>query len=69
MITYQPESLGVWDRVFNRHKKIPVETGNENWNQTHRVINTNSVFNRDFVVYHIVDRLTGAYTISKEYLN
>lgn len=69
---YQPEKLSRWDRWFNRYKKIPVKQGRETWTEqmTHNGVRYGPVheFNRNYVEYHVVDRLTGGYTIKKEYI-
>lgn len=65
---YQPEQLSLWDRWFNRYKKVPIERGNESWSHYNYGYYIFS-YNRDFVVYDVVDRLTGSFTIKKEYLN
>lgn len=68
---YQPEKLGLYDRFFNRYRRIPIQDGSETW--TKRYCNYWSEwfvpYNRDFIVYEIVDRLTGSVKIEKEYLN
>ena len=71
MKTYKPEKLTTWDRLFNRYKTIPVEEGEETWAKVYSCLGTkipDSEFKRDYVIYHVIDRLTGAYTIKKEYL-
>ncbi len=71
LIKYQPEKLSLWDRWFNRHKKIPIEIGDEIWcKHPHEYVRSlDYKYSRDYVIYHIVDRLTGSYRIQKEYLN
>ncbi len=69
MKTYQPEKLSMWDRFFNRTKKIAVEQGTENWSQASPYFqNYKREYSRNYVIYHIIDRLTGGFTIEKEYL-
>jgi len=63
--TYQPEKLNRWDRWFSRYKTIPVEQGKETW--TVGWYRETEI--RDFVIYHVIDRLTGGYTIKKVYIN
>jgi hypothetical protein len=68
--SYPSEKLNLWDRFFNRYKKIAVNQGSEQWKEYHpysgHVITT---FTRNYVTYHIVDRITGGFTVKKEYLN
>ncbi len=72
----KPEKLNLLDRLFNRTRKEIVERGEENWQKYYRnqwdgSISPNSVFNykRSFVIYKIIDRVTGSETLKKEYLN
>ncbi len=71
MKTYEPEKLNIYDRIFNRYKTIPVENGKEEWTKRPNcfIREFDYNFTREFVVYHDIDRLTGSYTIRKEYLN
>lgn len=70
---YAPEKLSTWDRWFNRYKKIPVDSGSETWQEQYAYngvrIGNIQKYSRQYVTYHVVDRLTGGYTINKEYLN
>ena len=71
----QPEKLNLWDRFFNRYRKVIVEEGVEDWVKTKwfkfwdglRKIET--PISRKFVKYKIIDRLTGSEEIKLEYLN
>jgi hypothetical protein len=66
--TYSPETLNFWDRIFNRYKKVFIEEREESWSLSSDGIRlTGSEFMRCCLIYHKVDRLTGAYTIVKEY--
>ncbi len=68
----KPESLNIWDRIFNRYRKEIIERGSETWTQRYGnfgVITDKFNFARQFVVYKVIDRLTGSETIEKEYLN
>ena len=73
--TYTPEKLGLWDRTFNRTKEIPVESGKETWCSYikypyhGRTEVPRSDYVRDFIIYHVIDRLTGGYKIEKRYQN
>lgn len=60
----EPEKLSLWDRFFNRYKKIIKKEGSETWEYYYSGIE----FKRCFVEYLIIDRLTGSETIEKEYL-
>lgn len=71
---YKPEKLNLWDRLFNRYKYLPVNKGSEEWskrfiNRYYGYVGEKTIYYRDFVEYHKIDRLTGSYTIEKEYLN
>lgn len=70
MDTYMSEKLNLWDRFFNRYKLVFIERKTERWFQTYDSIRIpNSEFKKEFVIYHKVDRLTGAFEIVKKYLN
>lgn len=64
----QPEKLGIWDRLFNRYRREIVKQGAETW-----IHHRNSIamyeYNRNFVIYKVIDRVTGSERIEKEYLN
>lgn len=66
-----PESLSLWDRLFNRARREIIEEGTETWGKQHApyIEGSTQYFSRDFVKYKIVDRLTGSEKIKKEYLN
>lgn len=68
---YLPEKLNLYDRFFNRYRKIPIEEGCETWERLERDAWYQWVreYRRDFIVYEIVDRLTGSVEIKKVYLN
>lgn len=64
------EKLGLWDRFFNRYRKEILQRGEENFsNYFHGNRIPNSTHAREFVVYKIIDRMTGSETVEKEYLN
>lgn len=66
---YPPEKLNLYDRFFNRYRKIPIEQGRETWHKWHQNYWNRWLeeFTREFVVYEIVDRLTGSVEIKKVY--
>ena len=70
---YQPEKLSLWDRWFNRYKKVPFERGidvKEIYDHTHNYENPlKTTYRYTFIIYHIIDRLTGGYSIKKEFLD
>lgn len=71
-LKFEPEKLSIWDRWFNRYRKVVIEEGTENWQRNKHGINLEiyqTRFQRDFVKYAIVDRITGSVTIKKQYLN
>ena len=65
------EKLNLWDRFFNRYKKVIIEEGVENWQRMNKLGYTipDSDYSKDFVKYKIIDRLTGSEIIKKEYLD
>ncbi len=66
------ERLSLFDRIFNRYRKEIIERGSETWTQRYGcfgVITDKYDFNRQFIVYKVIDRVTGSETIEKEYLN
>ena len=70
--TYPVEKLNVWDRIFNRYKVVLVETSNEKWFYLHRFDwhHEKSYYNREYALYHKVDRLTGnVVKVWKDYLD
>lgn len=67
----QPEKLSWWDRWFNRYRKTPVDKGSEKWAMYSRTTGEerpNSGYQREWVMYLVVDRVTGSETLEKEYL-
>lgn len=69
-IEYKPEKLSFWEWLFCRRRKVFVNRGTETWCHTYYdgANIPGSDFKRNWVEYHIVDRLTGDYVIKKEYL-
>lgn len=68
--TYQPENLNFWNRIFNRYKRIAVKEGSEDWYKQYTPFRADRIiYSRDYVIYHNIDRLTGGFTVKKEYLN
>lgn len=71
------ENLNWFDRFFNRYRKEIIEEGVETWFKLYpsyysSVVGQkipNSEYERCFVKYKIIDRLTGSEKIEKEYLN
>lgn len=67
------EKLNLWDRIFNRYKKVIIEEGKETWNKYYTNYYGESVidysYDKFFVKYKIIDRITGSEEIEKEYLN
>lgn len=67
------EKLSLWDRLFNRYRKVIVQEGDEGWTKIIRCDYTGAVlgkhnYSRNFVKYKIIDRVTGSETIKVEYL-
>ena len=69
----QPEKLNLWDRLFNRHRKEYHDRGVETWKTTTTYggspIGEPRRYDRNWIEYKIVDRLTGGYVIEREYIN
>jgi hypothetical protein len=64
-----PEKLNLWDRLFNRYRKTLYSRGVEKWKQYN--VYTGKVYvdyDRVYIEYLIVDRLTGSEEIEKVYL-
>lgn len=67
---YEIERLSWWDRIFNRHKLVFIETREETWKRTlYNIESLTYRYKREVAVYHKVDRLTGCYEIVLKYLN
>jgi len=72
----QVEKLNLWDRLFNRTRKTIIERGSENWVKYYSNFDLypgekipNSGYSRNYVIYKIIDRVTGSESLKKEYLN
>jgi hypothetical protein len=65
------EKLNLWDRIFNRYKTVIIEEGIETRQlvSTHYGVIPNSQFDRKFVKYKKIDRVTGSEEIFQKYLN
>ena len=67
-----PEKLSWWDRFFNRYRRVIVEEGQETWSSESVLygmrMNDAREFQRKFVKYKIIDRLTGSEKIEIDYL-
>lgn len=66
----QPEKLNLWDRLFNRYRKEIITEGEETWfNRCGNIRVPNSEYQRRYVKYKSIDRVTGSETIEIQYLN
>ncbi len=77
----QPEKISLWDRCFNRYRKTIHQRGEEPWCRKYSSTPYNDALNRagqkipgsewdrNWVEYLIVDRVTGSEKIEKVYLN
>jgi hypothetical protein len=63
-----PEKLNLWDRFFNRYKKTIHTRGEEEWQSVKYGVKLYT-YDRSFIEYLIIDRLTGSEKIEREYLN
>lgn len=64
------EKLNLWDRFFNRYKQEIVKQGVETWTKRKSYDWSQTWdYERHFVIYKIIDRVTGSETIEKDYLN
>jgi hypothetical protein len=71
MSNHLPEKLNLWDRLFNRYKKTIHARGSEQWFKSCGYTGLRipgSEFQRNYVEYLIIDRLTGSEKIEKIYL-
>lgn len=67
-----PEKVSLWDRWFNRYRKTVYNRGSESWGSRDTCYGVQvgyHEYNRNFVEYLVVDRVTGSERIEKEYLN
>ncbi len=65
-----PEPLSLWDRLFNRYRKEFFQRGEEQWQRNcYGYPISGSEFKRSWVEYKVIDRVTGGYTIERDYLN
>lgn len=68
--TYTPEKLNLWDRLFNRYRRVLHDRGAETWRASqHGVPIAGSEISRIWIEYRVIDRLTGSVTIERDYLN
>lgn len=72
-IEYPPEKLNLWDRFFNRYRKIPIEekTITRQWIKNYKgydLKGTEYTTTHTIIVYKVIDRLTGSVTITEERL-
>lgn len=65
------EKLNLWDRIFNRYKTVIIEEGVEarQLYSTHNGVIPNSKFNKKFVKYKKIDRVTGSEEIFQKYIS
>jgi hypothetical protein len=63
----KPEKLNLWDRLFNRYRRIVVDEGREIWTRYDCMTGYHK-YHRHFVKYKVIDRVTGSEIIEKKYL-
>lgn len=67
IVTPEPEKLNLWDRFFNRYRRVVVDRGVESWTR-YEFGDPHYQFARIWVEYQVIDRVTGSYTIERDYL-
>lgn len=67
------EKLSLWDRWFNRYRREVHRRGKERWHTTYTYygapMGEPRHYARTWVEYKVIDRLTGSFTIERDYLN
>lgn len=63
-----PEKINIWDRFFNRYRRVVDNRGLEVWT-AHDIYGKGFKYKRDYVDYKVIDRLTGNETLERKYLN
>lgn len=64
-----PEQLSLWDRWFNRYRETPYKRGSEQWCQRLEDVKIpGTEYDREYVIYKVVDRLTGSVRLQKRFL-
>ena len=71
-----PEKISMWDRFFNRYKREIHKEGNETWASYYDIYHPRfgveipgSEYDRRYIEYKVIDRVTGSETIEREYLS
>ena len=67
----KPEKLNLFDRFFNRYRKEFYQRGEENWHYHNEWGQNvpNSNYQRNWIEYKVIDRLTGSEAIKRQYIN
>lgn len=68
----QTEKLSLWDRIFNRYCTVVIDEGTERWFRCDSYTGIripNSEYQRNYVKYKKIDRVTGSEEIFIKYLN
>lgn len=70
-ISYPPEKLSLFDRLFNRYKTVVADRGSDMWRTCgpYPPYEEFDIYTRDWVEYHVIDHATGSVEIIQEYLN
>lgn len=65
-----PEKLSLWDRLFNRYRREIVQQGQSTFlYEKYGYMLPGSEHTRDWVLYRVIDRVTGSEELEKVYLN
>lgn len=65
----QPEKLNIWDRFFNRYRRTIHSTKLETWSARSRNGHELYKYQREYIDYLVIDRLTGSEKIERVYLD
>ena len=65
---YPIEKLNLWDRLFNRYRKVVHSRGSEIWHKSYYGQKiAGSDYTKFYNEYIVIDRLTGSFDIVKYY--
>lgn len=64
-----PEKLNLWDRLFNRYRRVVHQRGQSFWQHYLNGCEIGKEYARPWVEYKVIDRLTGSIKIERDYLD